>query len=219
VRKPAEMLRQRAQAFAYAALYARERHRPSRPVLLDLAGGPIHSTSVIRIPVELAAPLVEAVQMLPGAEQHYLYPAADLHLTVMNLDHVAAAALPETIANMNALLAETASFEVRLRGLGTSSRSIYAQAFDCSGSLSRLRRELRHVIGGREPMALRQLGFVNVARYLKPDVELLREAVHAARHLQFGGVQVTAVEIVRTDKVLSGEGTSVLSSVSLAGSR
>ncbi len=216
--RPGGLFRQGAQGAVYTVLYAWERHRPSRAAsLLDLAGEQTHLTTVVRIPLEVAAPLVEAVRRLPGADDQYVYPVSDLHLTVLNLDHVAAAALPESIAKVEAVLADTTSFEVRLRGLGMSAQSIYAQVFDCSGALRVLRKRLSHITGARPTPALRHLGFVNVARYLAPDVERLRDGVHAARQVPFGTLLVTAVEIVRTDKVLSHSGTTLLSSVRLTG--
>jgi hypothetical protein len=209
--RPGRLFRQSAQGAAYSMLYARQRRRSRRPVtLLELGGEQTHLTTIARIPASVATPIVELVRRLPGADEHYLYPAADLHLTVLNIEYLAE---PENLAAVNAVLAETPSFDVHLRGLGMSSRSIYVQAFDSSGSLSRLRKRLTGLTTSQQPFALQHLGFVNVLRYQTPDVERLRLGVHAARRVPIGTVHVTTVEVVQTDKVLSLAGTTLSSSV------
>lgn len=211
------MLRQTGLGGAYALLQARQWHgRDRRVTLLETAGGEPRLTSVIRLPSKAATFIVETVLGIPGADQQYVYPVSDVHLTVLNLDRLAGAAFRERIEDVQAVLGETASFEVELRGFGMSSRSIYARAFDATGALQELRERLARITEGRPPLALRYLGFVNVVRFLSPEVERLRHGVHAAGRIRFGAVQVTTVEIVQTDKVLSRSGTVVLGSVRLA---
>lgn len=169
-------------------------------------------TCVARLPPELAAEIHELVRELLGAQQHYVYPATDLHLTVLNLEVGGDAA----VAPATAVLAATPPFRVELHGLGMSQQSVFVRVFD-DGGLVTLRRRLISLVGVRPPWPLRQLGFVNVIRFRGPEVHELADAVRARRRRPFGSFVVGEAELVRTDKVLSQAGTTLIAKVSLAG--
>jgi 2'-5' RNA ligase len=163
------------------------------------------------LPAALALPVQQVVRGLPGVERHYVYPASDLHLTVLNVGDGAA------LDAVTDVLRQTAAFPVRLRGLQQSAHSVYVRAFDDSGQLQALRRRLMDVAGIRPSWPRRRLGFVTTVRYLDTDVAQLGPAVRELHSRPFGVFQVMAVEVVRTDKVLSAAGTSLLTRTLLAG--
>jgi 2'-5' RNA ligase len=197
---------------AFALLQAQEQ-RGLRRGAVGLELGEPSVTCVVRLPAALALPVRQVVRTLPGLERHYVYPASDLHLTVLN---VAEGAVLDAVAEV---LHQTAPFAVRLRGLQQSAHSVYVRAFDDSGQLRALRRRLMEVTGLRPSWPRRRLGFVTVVRYLDADIAQLGPAVRELHSRPFGMLEVTAVELVRTNKVLSADGTSLLTRTVLAGRR
>jgi hypothetical protein len=209
-RYPDPVLRRVSQQAAFALLQAREQ-RGLRRGALRLELGEPSVTCVVRLPAALALPVQQVVRTLPGVEAHYVYPASDLHLTVLNVGDGAAL---DAIAGV---LRQTAPFVMRLGGLRQSPHSVYVRAFDESGQLQALRHRLMAVSGTRPSWPRRRLGFVTVVRYLDADVAQLGAGVRELHRRPFGVLEVTAVEVVRTDKVLSAAGTSLLGRTVLAG--
>jgi hypothetical protein len=204
------VLRRPVQQAAFALLQAQERRRlPHGATTLQL--GEPSLTCVVRLRPVLALPIHQAVRSLAGVERHYVYPAADLHVTLLNLG---ASTDLDAVA---AVLGRTAPFAVRLHGLQLSRHSVSVRAFDDTGALHAVRRRLIEVTGARPAWPRRRLGFVNAVRYLSQDVQQLTEAVRDQRARRFGVLEVTVAEVVRTDKVLSADGTTVLARTALAG--
>lgn len=167
------------------------------------------------MPGDLAESAVRAARSLPGSAGHYVYPPGDLHLTVANLDSAVLRGA-ELLRACQQVAAATPPFQVRMHGLGMTAHSVYAQVWDQTGSLWRLRRELAAATGGPLSLPRRLLGFVNLVRFLGPDVRGMHDAVRHLRHLELGSLDVDAIEIVRTDKVLATDATTVLGRLALA---
>jgi hypothetical protein len=205
--------RRLTQQAGYALLQARQR-RELRQGVRQVAptGGML--TCVVRLPPPLASQIHDLVRDLPGAEPHYVYPATDLHLTVLNLQADRDAA----VERATAVLAAALPFRVELDGLGMSQQSVFVRVFD-DGGLVAVRRQLISVMGVRPPWPLRQLGFVNTIRYRGSDVGELTDAVRARRRRRFGSFEITEAELTRTDKVLSEAGTTLVAKVSLGSDR
>ena len=230
-----------AQAVGFALVQARElRHLPGGVEVLDLGavgGGAAgaapagHLTSVVRVPADLGEALAAATRALPGAVGHYLYPAGQLHLTVLNLDGLNLDGRPlgrSPLGAVAAVVGRAAPFPVLLAGFGVSRTSVYVRAYDPTASLRRLRTRLVRATGCRPPLPLRLLGFVNVLRFSGFDVrELLAGLASIRDRGPASGIRATPgprgelaareVEIVRTDKVLSPAGTVLLRRVALGG--
>ena len=181
---------------------------------LDLDARPRHVTSIVRVPGDLAGVLTDVVRGLEGVEGHYVYPSSDLHLTVLNLD-AARAPVADRVRAAGGALARTPGFGVVLAGLGVSRSSVYARAYDTTGALWRLRGRLATATGCRPPLPFRLLGFVNLVRFARPDVGDLASGLAGVRQLPLGLLDVTAVQIVCTDKVLSAAETVVLETIPL----
>ena len=192
-----------------------EAHRLSRgPSLLPVEPPHEHLTSVVRLPAELASVLVEAVEALPDAGSHYVYPATDVHLTVLDLEgHRARPA--ERVRAASRVLGSTRSFPVVLRGFGVSRHSVYARAYDPTGDLRRLRERLAREADVRLPLPLRLLGFVNLLRFRHADVRQLASAAARLR-LEPAAFRAASVELAWTDKLLSASGTELVRQVTLS---
>lgn len=172
-------------------------------------------TSVMRLPPDIAAQVATLAGALPGAAGHYLYPLGDLHLTVLNLD-TARLPINELQAATARTLRSAERFPIRLRGFGMTRHSVYAQAWDSTGALWRLRGRLAAATGCRDTPSRRLLGFVNVIRFMNPDVTELRAGVCGLHRLDIGAFDAQEVEIVRTNKVLATAATTVLQKYRLA---
>lgn len=166
-------------------------------------------TSVLRLPAASADKIHARVRALPDVGRQYVYPAGDLHLTLLNLDGVDESAIAEVCR----VIAATRPVTVQLSGLHLSAHSVYVRAVD-QGWLHQLRRQLIGVTGSAPPWPLRLLGFVNVLRWLDPDLGALRNGL---RRVDFGTVTLDAVEVVRTDRMLSQQGTTLLRRIELTG--
>lgn len=189
-------------------------------------GGPF-LTTVVRLPFELADRLYGELGALRRATpNHYHYAATSLHVTLLNLDSLRAPdeALDEAADRMAPILARVmaAAPTVRLtvRGLVVGRHSLFAGAADdhSPGTLAQLRRGLWHSL---RPVASAKrhahlgddLGFINLVRYGNEELTQLRRLASRMRHHGFGSFRVETVELVCTDKVLSGAGTRVLSAL------
>lgn len=171
-----------------------------------------YQTSVVRLPAEVAARLALQLERLRGRDpQHYYYGADSLHVTVRNLDALPAARLPAA----REAIASQPPFELAVRGLNLSRHTVFAAVHPLDGTLRALRRELAALAGagaGRLP----DLAFANVVRFSgRVSREFVSELARL-RRADFGSWLVTEVELVRTDRLLSPEGTDVLDRIPLS---
>lgn len=218
------MLRDRLlHRLAWEAGRARLRAGAGRRAFIPPPSGPaaaLHVTTVSRLPAEVVAALAPALDRLradgPG---HHYYPPGTVHLTVQNLDGLdldgdAGAA---RLAELRALFGSHPPFQAAVRGLGVSAGTVFARVLPCDAALRTLRADLlgfleRHAVARRRP---RPLGHANVVRFAGPvTAAFLAELAHQ-RHRDFGSWTVTEVELVRTDRYLSHEGTTVLARMAL----
>jgi len=209
---------------AWEAGRARLRAGAGRGAFTLPASGPaaaLHVTTVSRLPAEVVAALAPALDRLradgPG---HHYYPPGTVHLTVQNLDGLDLDGDPGAaarLAELRALVGAHAPFRAVVRGLGVSAGTVFAQVLPCDAALRTLRADLlgfleRHAVARRRP---RPLGHANVVRFAGPvTAAFLAELAHQ-RHRDFGSWTVTEVELVRTDRYLSHEGTTVLARMAL----
>ena len=219
------MLRDRLlHRLAWEAGRARLRAGAGRRAFIPPPSGPaaaLHVTTVSRLPAEVVAALAPALDRLradgPG---HHYYPPGTVHLTVQNLDGLDLDGDPGAaarLAELRALVGAHAPFRAVVRGLGVSAGTVFAQVLPCDAALRTLRADLlgfleRHAVARRRP---RPLGHANVVRFAGPvTAAFLAELAHQ-RHRDFGSWTVTEVELVRTDRYLSHEGTTVLARMAL----
>ncbi len=218
------MLRDRLlHRLAWEAGRARLRAGAGRRAFTPPPSGPaaaLHLTTVSRLPAEVVAALAPALDRLradgPG---HHYYPPGTVHLTVQNLDGLdldgdAGAA---TLAELRALVGSHPPFQAAVGGLGVSAGTVFAQVLPCDATLRTLRADLRgflerHALAPRRP---RSLGHANVLRFAGPVTAAFLAELARQRRRDFGSWTVTEVELVRTDRYLSHEGTTVLAQMGL----
>jgi 2'-5' RNA ligase len=184
----------------------------------------LHLTTVARLPAEVVAALAPVLERLRAAgPAHCWYPPGTVHLTVHNLDGLdldgdaGAAALAE----LRALVGAHPPFRVAARGLGVSAGTVFAQVLPCDPTLRALRADLRLLLRRRgvAPRRARPVGHANVARFAGPVTAAFLAELARQRRRDFGGWTATEVELVRTDRYLSHEGTTVLARLGLGARR
>jgi hypothetical protein len=207
-----------AQILGFALAQTRGRRQLSKGVqLLDPDGDVRYVTSVLRVPDDIAQVVTGVVRALPGVAGHYLYPSADLHLTVLNLDSARQTTVEDRAQAAESALHDLPTFPVKLAGIGVSQQSVYVRAYDPTGSLWRLRGRLASATGCHQPVPRRLLGFVNVVRFTRPCVADLLKGLSSLRPASLGTFDVSAVEVVHTDKVLSTAETIVIRRIAMTG--
>jgi 2'-5' RNA ligase len=185
-------------------------------------------TAIVRPPATLAAALASVaddLRRLDGA--HHFYPPASIHVTVLSLVPWLGGAEAEgrVLAAVQAALAETLPFPLRVAGLGASPSTVFAELDSPGGGIVAVRRRLAARLGpaggerrwARAVILFLGLAFANLVRFRGPVSPALVDRVRALRRQPLGEFRVEAVEIVRTDKVLSAGATELIARMPLAG--
>jgi hypothetical protein len=194
---------QLASATALSWRAARSYDRRSEPLPPRGRDASMHLTSVLRLP-NLDIPALDI------SARHYCYKAGELHVTVANLDN-ATAPVDRAVARLQDQNLEAVS--VRLCRVRCSPDTLFIHCV-AGTALARLRRAVRDAFGApplRSPLSLltTSLAHVNVARFdgcgERPSQRSLLDQEVTLRRL----------EIVRTDRYLSDEGTELLAKIDL----
>jgi 2'-5' RNA ligase len=181
-------------------------------------GQPHLLTTVVRLPAELAEPLAEAAAPLRCAQpEHYVYPADSIHLTILALGDAAGAE-----DEIRSIADRRRPFAVDVHGLNVSRSTVFAELYPRGSGLESLRRELHRALATPQAPPLRwlrqRLAHANIVRFAAPVDRRLIAEVAKLRARCFGRFEVTEIELVRADKVLSSGGTRVLRRFPLRGS-
>jgi hypothetical protein len=165
----------------------------------------VHLTSVLRVS-DLDVP------ELGISARHYRYSSGELHMTVANLD-TATEPLDRAVARLHDRDLDLPAVSVRLCRVTCSPDTLFIHCV-VSRTLARLQSSVRDAFGvppPRSPVSLltTSLAHVNVARFDG------RGERPPQRHLFDMEVTMRQLEIVRTDRYLSGEGTDVLAKIDL----
>lgn len=176
--------------------------------------GPEHATyltSVVRVPAEVAERLEPVLERLRAqGSQHHYYGPGSLHVTIRNLDSLSG----DDLAAAREAIASYPPFELEAHGLSLSPQTVFAVVRAADGTLRSLRRELAELTSAK-PGALAEVAFANVVRFSgRVDPGFVRELARL-RRVELGSWLVREVELVRTDRLLSPEGTQVLDRVRL----
>ena len=172
------------------------------------------------------APILERLR--EHGPHHYYYPADAMHVTVLVLDGF----LPDgsdaaaRFADLRTIIGSYPSFDLTLRGLNVSPTTLFAQVIPHDRTFGRLRGRLRRLAkrSASQPGSVSSFG--GVVRDLLPHANIVRfsggvtpnflEEVSRYRQVRIGSWTVREVELVRTDRLLSREGTQVLERIPLA---
>jgi 2'-5' RNA ligase len=204
----------------YRRLAATGRNRVDVSVHVDDVRLDRYATLVARIPAHVADRIADATAILTQSDPgHYVYPQADLHLTVVDCSAFLGPgdldpALAELSGSVGVVLAGVTATPVHLRGVNLFPASVYVQAFDGDGGMRRLRRRVRARFDSRS-MLRDRVSFVNVVRFLRPAAPALVTGVAEARGTDFGAFVVDTLDLVLTDRTLSTARTTILERYSL----
>ncbi len=211
-----EPLWRRGQTAAYSLLQQHELRRlRGGATTYDGGEGAPYLTVVTRLPASLAESIHASVMALPAVDTHYVYPATDMHMTILNLDGSRATSERDRVRAATHVLATTARFSLSLQGFGLSRSSVYAEVYDESRALWALRSRLASATSCAVPLPKRLLGFVNVVRFRSTEVSALVRAVRARNRHPIGRLDVSCAEVVRTEKLLSQRATTLLARIEL----
>lgn len=154
--------------------------------------------------------LDELALTAPG---QYLYPASDMHITVMAVITAVPGFQLQEIqpeaykALISASLAGLAPFQMDFRGLTASPAGVLVQGFPAARTLDDIRDRLREVfktstlrqsLDARYPI---QTAHITVARLRQPlaDVNAYLDVIEKYRTVDFGTMQVQELELVYND--------------------
>jgi 2'-5' RNA ligase len=177
----------------------------------------VHLTTVVRLPATVTAALAPTLDRLRAVgPRHHYYPPETMHVTVQNLDALRPAApLPDGLIE---LVAARAPFRLAVRGLGVGPGVVFALALPGDATLASLRAGLAGLAGGHDRGRLgRGLGHANLVRFSGPVTAGFLAELARLRRQDFGTFTVDEVELVRTDRLLSPEGTTTLGRLRLEG--
>jgi hypothetical protein len=145
-----------------------------------------------------------------------------MHVTVQNLDALAPAAAPPRRPGGPAplpdglveLVAARAPFRLAVRGLGVAPGAVFVLALAGDTTLRSLRAGLAGLADGHDRG---RLGQANLVRFAGPVTAGFLAELARLRRQDFGTFTVDEVELVRTDRLLSPEGTTILGRLRLEG--
>ncbi len=181
-------------------------------------------TTVIRLPEDVAKSV--HAQLRPLAEAHqgqHFYPPSTMHISIAGFAIQEDSDIPLIEGALRETVARSAPFSIDLVGLNLSPSTLFVQAFTPNKSLPSLRSNISralqresHLTTRRRPFPSRHVAFANVLRFLGPvKASALMRDVHRWKTHEFGCFDVRELELVRTDKFLSDEGTELLRAFSL----
>jgi 2'-5' RNA ligase len=189
----------------------------------------VHQAAIIRVPSCVASSVVPVLEELHQHDpHHHYYPPDTMHVTICKLgqfpsdDPDAAAHLGE----LRHIAASHPSFDLTMRGLNLSPTTVFAQVFPHDQTFHSLRRHLGGIAernvdrSSRERIidgVARNLAHANVVRFSDLVTAGFIKEVSRFRWTHFGRWTVREVEVVRSDKLLSREGSHVIVRMPVAG--
>jgi 2'-5' RNA ligase len=173
-------------------------------------------TAVLRLPDDVTGDLRRLTSTLERVDpDHHYYAPNAMHITLMDASAVASRET-EAVEVVRTIGSSLRGASVEIVGLGLTPRSVFA-AVRPGNSLRAARRQLSREWsgGGRLVDRLRaRIWHVNLVRIrIEPSAGLIDE-VRALRHLDRAS-RITALELVRTNKVMAPARTRTLVRVDL----
>jgi 2'-5' RNA ligase len=188
----------------------------------------VHQAAVIRLPSRVASSVMPALEGLRQHEpHHHYYPPKTMHVTVCKLGHFASddPGAATCLSELRQILASHPSFDLTMWGLNLSTTTVFAQVFPHDKAFHLLRRHLGAVAersvdqSSKQRLldgAARNLAYSNVVRFSGVVTTGFIKEISRFRWTHFGRWTVREVELVRSDKLLSREGSYVIEYMPLA---
>ena len=188
----------------------------------------VHLAVIIRLPLRVASSVAPILEELHQHDpHHHYYPPESIHVTIRKLgqfpseDTGAAARLAE----LRHIAASHPSFDLTVRGLNLSPTTVFAQVFPHDQTFHSLRRYLGGIAerSVNQPSSeriidgvARNLAHANVVRFSDMVTKGFIKEVSRFRRAYFGRWKVREIELVRSDRLLSREGSHVIERIPLA---
>ena len=184
-----------------------------------------HYPVIVRLPPTVAASVVSGLERMRVLDpSHYYYPAESMHITLYSVSRFLSGGsdLADRVSKLRAVIGSYPSFDVALCGLNVSPTTVFAQVVPDGRTFGCLREGLKALNSG--PSKMEGIGVIlrdmlphaNVARFSgRVTADYLGEISRSRREC-FGRWTVRKVELVRTDTLLSREGSQVLERIPLA---
>jgi len=182
-------------------------------------------TLVARLPDTITARLAPALDDLRRvASSHHYYAAANIHLTILNLDAIRRRWRTESdlIHAVRSVVASHSSFEITAVGLNVSPETVFTRLLPEDDTLSRLRQNIAALSPTARPWIIdpgqrlrRRIALANAVRFSGVITQSFAVAVSRWREASFGRGVIAELELVRTDRFLSTDGTEIIARMSL----
>ncbi len=182
----------------------------------------VHQAVIIRVPLGVASSVAPALEELRQHNpHHHYYPPDTMHVTIRKLGQFPSddSGIAARLGELHHIAASHPSFDLTMCGINLSPTTVFAQIFPHDQTFHSLRRHLGAIAARRvyQPsserildVAARNLAHANVVRFSGGvTTEFVRE-VSRFRRIHFGRWAVREVELVRSDKLLSREGSHVI---------
>jgi 2'-5' RNA ligase len=188
----------------------------------------VHLAAIIRVPPRVASSVRLALDRLhQHSLLHHYYPPETMHVTVRKLGRFTSdnSDVAARLGELRRVVGSQPCFDLTMWGLNLSPTTVFAQIVPHDRTFHSLRR---HLGGMVDPsvyqssserlfdVSARNLAHVNVVRFSGlVTTEFIKE-VSRFRRIHFGRWTVREVELVRSDKLLSREGSHVIERIPLA---
>jgi len=192
------------------------------------AAAAVKHAAVVRVPLRVGASLAPTLERLREHDpDHHYYPPDTLHVTLRKLGefHPEDPGVAARLTELRDAVASHPSFDLTVRGLNLSPTTVFAEIIPHGGTFHSLGSQLRgiaarsvHQSSSKRVLdaVTSNLAHANVVRFSGPVTAGLVKEVSRFRRATFGRWTVREIEFVRSDKLLSREGTYVIDQIPLA---
>lgn len=177
-------------------------------------------TTIVRLPAGLYDIINEIQEILSkNLVGQYIYPLSDVHMTIRELTSFCLEIwrVDSLINFCRKIFSQVEPFAVHLEGIHLSSSSAFIRAYSNDGALLGLRDVIdktfiksTQIRLEDKAKTLKSFGHINIARFVQPRKVALFLDCLKLRSKVFGNMEVSRIELVRTDKLLSAEGTEII---------
>jgi 2'-5' RNA ligase len=188
----------------------------------------VHRAIIVRVPSHVASSVAPALEVLRQHDPHHHYYSPDtMHVTVRKLGRFPSddPGVADRLDELCRIAASHPSFDLTMWGLNISPTTVFAQIITHDQTFHSLRWHLGELAeqsvseSSSERLfdaAARNLAHTNVARFSGLVTNGFIKEVSRFRRTLFGRWTVREVELVRSDKLLSREGSQVIERIPLA---
>lgn len=183
---------------------------------------PHHITTIIRLPKDIAEELVEQIKTISPNDYHY--PTSDMHLTLINLDKLLADQEHINWQYLSTLMTEEInnlpSLNFIVRGINIFPTTIFAEIYDKNGVLEAYREAILRAVRtylsldfdlSNYTALVPGVTFTNLIRFKNKPSPAIIDEIKNKRAMEFGAFKPDKFEIVKTNKLLSIDGTIIKS--------